>query len=329
MQALLLGGVCIGSALLLNNKREDYSDIIEQTQSQLNNKRVNQYPVQNTDIKRNAFESIPPFPEPVNYSTGPLKTPLENRLRKESKVNLLNMNERTMSDFLNNNFIPNRNADTQNMNGTGVRTGNFLPEDYNMGGDPGQFMSRVDVGFGPGCDPTYMHKRESGPRFSPSETATWVHGRPDVRPDLERFKMDISRNKTHEKPCETIFYVGPGTGLDPSISAAGGFNAGLNNRVVPNNIFNYTTNQLPGSVIKGKLFSAELPTANPGTGTNLDGNLYGIPNNKKPQTFYTYDRRAPVASGISALEAPALAPSIRIPDNNRSTTTGFGTLVQK
>jgi len=46
-----------------------------------------------------------------------------------------------MSDFLNNNFIPNRKADTQNMNGTGIRTGNFLSDDYNMGGDPGQFMS--------------------------------------------------------------------------------------------------------------------------------------------------------------------------------------------
>lgn len=326
MESLLLVGVCVGSVLLLNN-REDYSEIMEQTETKLNNHRVNQYPVKNTNIKSQAFQSIPAFPEPVNYSTGPLKTPFENRLKQESKIDLLDMNKRTMSDFLNNNFIPNRNVDTQNMNGTGVRTGNFVPEDYNMGGDPGQFMSRVDAGFGPGCDPTYMHKRASGPRFSPNENATWIHGRPDIRPELDRFKMDI-RNKNFEKPCETIFYVGPGTGLDPSVPAAGGFNAGLNNRVTPNNIFNYKTNQLPGSVIKGKLYSAELPAANPGTGTNLDGNLYGVPNNKKPQTFHTYDRRPPVASGISALEAQPLAPSIRIPDNNRATTSGFGTLVQ-
>lgn len=326
MEGVLLAGVCIGSFLLFNN-REDYSEIIEQTQSNLNNNRVNQHPVKNTDIKKQAFKSIPAFPDAVKYSTGQLKTPLENRLKQESKVDLLDMNKRTMSDFLNNNFIPNRNADTQNMNGTGVRTGNFLPEDYNIGGDPGQFMSRVDVGFGPGCDPTYMHKRVSGPRFSPSDNATWIHGRPDIRPEMDRFKMDI-RNKNYEKPCETIFYVGPGTGIDPSVPAAGGFNAGLNNRVTPNNIFNYKTNQLPGSVIKGKLYSSELPTANPGTGANMDGNLYGVPNNKKPQTFHMYDRRPPVASGISALEAQSLAPSIRIPDNNRSTSTGFGTLIQ-
>ena len=326
MEGVLLAGVCIGSFLLFNN-REDYSEIIEQTQSNLNNNRVNQHPVKNTDIKKQAFKSIPAFPDAVKYSTGQLKTPLENRLKQESKVDLLDMNKRTMSDFLNNNFIPNRNADTQNMNGTGVRTGNFLPEDYNIGGDPGQFMSRVDVGFGPGCDPTYMHKRVSGPRFSPSDNATWIHGRPDIRPEMDRFKMDI-RNKNYEKPCETIFYVGPGTGIDPSVPAAGGFNAGLNNRVTPNNIFNYKTNQLPGSVIKGKLYSSELPTANPGTGANMDGNLYGVPNNKKPQTFHIYDRRPPVASGISALEAQSLAPSIRIPDNNRSTSTGFGTLIQ-
>ena len=326
MEGVLLAGVCIGSFLLFNN-REDYSEIIEQTQSNLNNNRVNQHPVKNTDIKKQAFKSIPAFPDAVKYSTGQLKTPLENRLKQESKVDLLDMNKRTMSDFLNNNFIPNRNADTQNMNGTGVRTGNFLPEDYNIGGDPGQFMSRVDVGLGPGCDHTYMHKRVSGPRFSPSDNATWIHGRPDIRPEMDRFKMDI-RNKNYEKPCETIFYVGPGTGIDPSVPAAGGFNAGLNNRVTPNNIFNYKTNQLPGSVIKGKLYSSELPTANPGTGANMDGNLYGVPNNKKPQTFHMYDRRPPVASGISALEAQSLAPSIRIPDNNRSTSTGFGTLIQ-
>lgn len=327
MEGLLLAGVCVGGVLLLNN-REDYSEIIEKTEHKLNENRINQYPVENRNIMNNAFQSIPTFPEPVNYSTGPLKTPLENRIKQDSKIDLLDMNKRSMSDFLNNNFIPNRTADTQNMNGTGIRTGNFLSDDYNMGGDPGQFMSRIDAGGGPGCDPTYMHKRASGPRFSPSDNITWIHGRPDIRPDLDRFKMDI-RNKQHESPCEKIFYVGPGTGLDPSIPAAGGFNAGLNNRITPNNIFNYKTNQLPGGVVKGKYYSAELPTANPGTGKNLDGDLYGVPNNKKPQTFYTYDTRPPVASGISALEAQSLAPSIRVPDNNRSATFGFGTLVQK
>lgn len=326
MEGLLLAGVCIGSIVLFKN-RENFSEIIEQTEEKLNNNRLDRYPVKHTNIMNNAYQTIPAFPEPVNYSTGPLKTPLETKIRDDSKIDLLDMNKRPMSDFLNNNFIPNRKADTQNMNGTGVRNGNFLSSDYNMGGDPGQLMSRVDVGFGPGCDPTYMHKRASGPRFSPNETSAWIHGKPDIRPELDRIKMDI-RNKQYESPCEKIFYVGPGTGLDPSISAAGGFNAGLNNRVTPNNIFNYKTNQLPGSVIKGKLFSAELPTANPGTGTALDGNLYGVPNNKKPQTFYTYETRPPVATGTSALEAQSLAPSIRVPDNNRVTSVGFGTLVQ-
>ena len=99
MEGLLLVGFCVGSVLLLNN-RENYSEIIEQTQSKLNNNRINQYPINNTDIKRQAFQSIPSFPEPVNYSTGPLKTPLENRLKQESKIDLLDMNKRTMTDFL-------------------------------------------------------------------------------------------------------------------------------------------------------------------------------------------------------------------------------------
>ena len=350
MDTLLLAGVCIGGFLIAKKdkkenfteshengsrtyttgyKLDDKQDIkktIEEVPTFRDEYRIDQYPIKNRQAMENSMRNVPAFPQGVNYSTGPLKTPLETKLNKESKIDLLDMSKRPMSDFLNNNFIPNRKADTQNMNGTGIKNGNFLPEQYNMGGDPGQLMSRTDTGFGPGADPTYMHKRASGPRFSPNESAQWVHGKPDIRPDLDRFKMDI-RNKQYESPCEKVFYVGPGVGLDPSISASGGFNAGLNNRIIPNNIFNYNSNQLPGKVVQGKLYSAELPTANPGSGTNMKGEIYGVPNNKKPKTFWSYDDRPPVESGQSALLGNHVSPKITLPNNNRAITSGFGPLI--
>ena len=323
---LVIATVCIGGMYLLKNK-ENFTSI-EDTIDKLNKKPINQFPVQNTDIMRNAIQTVPAFPRGVDYSTGPLKTPLENRLNNNKKPldELLDMNKRSMNDFLNNNFIPNRNADTQNMNGTGVRNGNFIADDYNMGGDPGHLMSRMDTGFGPGSDPNYMNKRASGPRFSPHESATQIYGSPDIRPDLDRFRQDISRNRNKESPVEKVFYVGPGVGLRPDISASGGFNAGLNNRIVPNNIFAYKINQLEGRVISGKV-SNDLPTALPGVGEDINGDIYGVPNNKKVPTFWVQDKPT-TPYGISAIEANIMPGRIRVSQNNKI-NGGFGTLIPK
>jgi hypothetical protein len=234
------------------------------------------------------------------------------------------MSKRPMKDFMNNNFVPNRFADTQNMNGTGVTTGNFNPDDYNMGGNPATLLERSSFGYA-GTDPTYINKKEIGPMFSPSESAEYVYDRPDIRPDLDRYKQDLN-NKNMEAPCEKIM-TGPGISLDASIPAAGGFNAGLNNRVTPNNVFNYSVNQLPGQVIKGKYYSSELPTALPGIGKDVDGNIYGVPNNKRNKTWINYDERPPIPSGISSVEGHSIRPQVEVKDNNRSIVHGFGTLV--
>lgn len=341
MEALLATGLVGAFVYLFNSNKEEHYEPIEnsppnrvlKTVNQENEYRVNQYPVVNTDIKRANIQNIPAFPGDTKYSTGPLKTPfydksLEERLKGSQPVNLLDMSKRPLSDFKNNYFIPNKLKDTQNMSGTGVMMGNFDPSNYNMGADPSDVILRSNYGLAV-ADPTYMHKREVGPFFSPSDNATWIHGRPDIRPDLDRFKQDIKNNKHGEAPCEKVFYTGPGVGLDPSIPAAGGFNAGLNNRITPNNIFNYKVNQLPGTVISGKFFSSELPTALPGIGPDQNGNVYGVPNNKSNKTWITYEERPPVPLGISSIQGQESRPSIEVKSNNRSFTSGFGTLIPK
>ena len=324
MDTVLTIGVLTGIYFLFN-KRENYDNIDNKISG-----KINQEPVKTTQAMMDGYNTVPAFPQPVGYSLGKLGTPmstLEDRLAKSDEPNLLDLNKRPMSDFLNNNFIPNRNRDTQNMIGTGVYNGNFLPDKYNTGGDPAQLLSRRELGFSTDTDPTFKHKVESGPRFSPAETTTWVHGTPDIRPDLDRFKQDINRNKNYEKPTETVFYVGPGVGLDPSVPASGGFNAGLMNRVTPNNVLSHNINQLPGGVIKGKM-PTELPTANPGFGPGIDGNQYGVPNNKKPKTYITYDERPPLPLGISSLEAQKKYPNMPDREPTKAATYGFGTLVR-
>jgi hypothetical protein len=84
------------------------------------------------------------------------------------------------------------------------------------------------------------------------------------------------------KPNESIM-VGPGLNLDPSIPAAGGFHEFT--RILPNNVNDYKSNQLQGQVIKGKYFSAGLPTSYPGIGTSAEKTPPGITKNR-PNSYY-------------------------------------------
>ena len=104
------------------------------------------------------------------------------------------------------------------------------------------------------------------------------------------------RYKNDESPFEPI-RVGPGIGVDPTKAAEGGFNAGMENRILPTNIFNYNTNSLPGRTIMGKRLTAEMPSATPGIGaTGEDGKKYGVPQYKQ-ETFWEDSRRPPLPTG--------------------------------
>ena len=217
---------------------------------------------------------------------------------------LLDMKNRTMSDFKNNWFIPNRLKHTQNMTGTGVNESSYLGFDHRTNccfGNDGETSFKPILDRHTGVDKTYMHHRESGPIFSPEEQQDrWIGQMPLIRPDLDRFKQDM-RFKPDEKPCEPI-RVGPGLGLGAGDAAEGGFNAGLNSRIMPNNLFNYESNILPGGTVPGKHYAVEMPTSLPGN-VRVDKNTkYGVPQ-YKPDTFWSQEQRPMIPTGAQHLQS--------------------------
>jgi hypothetical protein len=178
---------------------------------------------------------------------------------------LLDLKERPMTDFLHNNMVPFYGSEVkQNMAGTGISSGNYIDgTDVNSGYDdttPNQTLLATFTGM----DDTWMHKRETGPFFSPAETQTgWVYGMPLFRPDMDRYTESLNNFRHDLKPIESI-QVGPGLNIDPSIPASGGFHEFT--RILPNNVNDYKVNQLENRVNAGKFHSAGLPTSYPGIG---------------------------------------------------------------
>jgi|LauGreDrversion4_2_1035121.scaffolds.fasta_scaffold59088_3 hypothetical protein len=226
-------------------------------------------------------------------------------LERGSLDGLLDMEKRTMTDFKNNYFVPNKLKSSQNMVGTGVRDNSFLDFDhrnnYRFGND-NETISKPILDRYTGIDATYMRHKETGPLFSPQEQQDrWIGQMPLTRPNLDRLKQDM-RFKPDEKPCEPI-RVGPGLGLGANDAADGGFNAGLNGRILPTNKFNYESNTLQGGTVPGKHYSIEMPPALPGSVAVAGSDAqYGVPQ-YKPDTFWTMDQRPPVASGAQHLQS--------------------------
>lgn len=211
--------------------------------------------------------------------------------------NLLDINERPMTDFTHGNMVPYYGAkQTQNMAGTGVPTGNYTDgTDINSGYANSTPYTNV-LGDYTGIDSTYLHKRETGPRFSPAEQQTgYVYGTPNFRPDIDIYTASLSKMKNELAPVEAV-KVGRGINLDPSIPAAGGFHEFT--RILPNNVNDYKVNQLPGRVITGKFNSAGLPTSYPGIGTSTDGEAPGITKNR-PNSFWDQTRYPTMTSKVS------------------------------
>ncbi len=209
---------------------------------------------------------------------------------------LLDMKERPITDFYHNNMVPFYRGDgtKQNMAGTGVESGSYI-DGSNVPGN----ITGINSGFDystpwqtqlatfTGMDDTYMHKRETGPMFSPAEQQTgWVYGQPLFRPDMDRYTQGLSQIRNDLRPVEPEM-VGPGLNLDPSIPASGGFHDFT--RILPNNVNDYKANQLPGQVITGKFYSAGLPESYPGIGVSDDKTAPGITKNK-PNSFWDQSR---------------------------------------
>ncbi len=218
---------------------------------------------------------------------------------------LLDINKREVPSFIHNNMVPFFGAKvTQNMAGTGVKSGNYIDGvDVDSGFDKSTpFQSKLANHTG--IDDTYLNKREAGPLFSPAEQQTgYVFGQPLFREDEEQYKQSLTyRNDL--APTEKIM-VGKGLNLDPSIPAAGGFHEFT--RILPNNISDYKANQLENRVNAGKfVVGAELPTSYPGIGLSKDSSLGDNPNNtsgpgvpkNRPPKDYSQTRRPTMTTKV-------------------------------
>lgn len=192
---------------------------------------------------------------------------------------LLNIENRPISHFSNNNMVPFYGANvTQNMAGTGVpQAGDNNACEHNMDGfsDTSPFRQKLQTFTA--TDETYMHKRETGRMFSPAEQQDgWVYGSPAFRPNLDNYKQTLNV-RNNESPVEKI-QVGPGIGLDYSVPAEGGFQQYT--RIMPNNISDYKSNELEGRVNAGK-WSVNHPTSQ---------FINGVPKNR-PTIDFTQARR--------------------------------------
>ena len=125
-------------------------------------------------------------------------------------------NDKKLSDYTNNNFVPYLTKSTQNMAGTGVQSGNYNHSDKT-------YKDQVNTGFAnetphatrlgiyTGRDEMNPKKSEAHKptyRFKPNETTdSYVNGMPVTRPEENRYEISTQRHDL--KPCEQI-RVGPG-----------------------------------------------------------------------------------------------------------------------
>jgi hypothetical protein len=90
--------------------------------------------------------------------------------------------------------------------------------------------------------------------------------------ELEELKQSI-RFKTNEKPMEQI-QVGRGLSIGTEVPAAGGFQQYT--RIVPDNISDYSSNQLPGMVTGGKWAFSNAPTSQAPVAKNRVNAYYSL-----------------------------------------------------
>lgn len=118
--------------------------------------------------------------------------------------------------------------------------------------------------------------------------------------------------KTNEQPIEKI-HVGRGLALDTTVPAAGGFHEYT--RIVPDNISNYSANQLPGMVAGGKWALSNAPQSQAPVMKN------------RPNAFYSLCQYGPMPSrGTVTAEMVRPDYSVKLKNQNREVINyGFGT----
>lgn len=252
---------------------------------------------------------------------------------------LINSNKRPVEDFMVNNMVPffKGNGTNQDMRGTGVSQANVTSDKINLGNDYSTPNYKTLATF-TGYDDTYLHKREAPNFFSPNELRDryTIPGEDASaqRPLRDRYTTSIL-TKPDEKPFESI-RVGPGINISPDEPTDGqGFNSGLTNRVMPNNVGAYRLTQLNGRVAGTKYQASNLPTAMPGSGPvsiaketfgeQSNEIVYGVPNNSRggANRYYTLEDRPITATPATTYAPMNYSPHIFPSNTNKRTVTNI------
>ena len=245
------------------------------------------------------------------------------------------------------------NGTNQDMRGTGIEQGNINYDKYNTGNE-GFTPTYTTLATFTGFDNTYLHKREAPNFFSPLERRdanTIPAEQPEnQRPDRDRFTTSIL-TKNEQAPIEKQM-VGPGLNIKADMPNDGqGFNSGLQNRVMPNNVNAYRLSQFGGMVRGTSAQLPSLPTALPGTGpafnsdnnslstqvnlenkteemqnlSNLNDNVYGVPSKNKTPYWTLEDRPLTATPGLTQAPMVYSNPAWPSATNKRQeTNVSFG-----
>lgn len=135
----------------------------------------------------------------------------------------------------------------------------------------------------------WRHKRESAPRFDPSESAVRVSFSGSGGNPYSRLREPtVSGTMNNVSPTERI-RVGKGVGYGPNVPAADGFHPFY--RTLPSNVGVYRKNNLPGGFVPGK------------SPVDFRESQFYIVDAYKPPKFFDLKRR-PLGPNMARVTAP-------------------------
>ena len=155
-------------------------------------------------------------------------------------------------------------------------------------------------------------KKEALNLFTPAEKTTgygyqYGSGGPGLAITRQKEMEDLKQTlkfKTNEQPFEKL-HIGPGISVGTEVPAAGGFQQYT--RIMPDNISDYSANQLPGMVAGGKWLYANAPTSQQPVIKN------------RPDAFYSMCQHEPMPAR-STITAEMTRPdyAVTLKNQNRS-----------
>ena len=192
-----------------------------------------------------------------------------------------------------------------------------MPQDTNQYLDNSQVQQTMEIYTGlrqkrDRIELGVPNKKETLNLFTPAEKTTgygyqYGSGGPGLAITRQKEFEDLKQTmkfKTNEQPFEKI-HVGPGISIGTEVPAAGGFQQYT--RIMPDNISDYSANQLPGMVAGGKWLFANAPTSQQPVVKN------------RPDAFYSMCQHEPMPAR-STITAEMTRPdyAVTLKNQNRS-----------